>query len=76
MSKATCATPEPTSPAVAASETTVPRRTEPPGVAVKLTVGAAVSTWISCERACSALPALSVEKYLTVVVWSTVKGAV
>src|SRR6266700_6265287 len=40
------------------------------------TVGAAASIWITCDLTASLLPAVSTEKYLTVVVRATVNGPV
>jgi hypothetical protein len=38
--------------------------------------GAVVSTWTVCDLGASALPAVSVEKYLTVRVWVMLKAPV
>jgi hypothetical protein len=43
---------------------------------VIVVVGFVVSIWTVCDLAASALPAVSVEKYLTVPVWVTLKAPV
>jgi hypothetical protein len=70
----TFATPESASFALTVTLTT-PLTVAPSVGDVIATLGAAVSNWMSCERVVSTLPALSQERYLTVVVSETVKGA-
>ena len=51
------------------------RNDEPPAGDVTEIVGAAASIRTSCELTCPALPALSVEKNLTVAVCGSANGA-